>query len=82
LIARALIGGLGTGIGRYRAMLTLQRKMTMNKPETTSEATASEKLDWALHPRRSELDYGVAVKDPFVQGDRPGLGIKPDRKDR
>jgi hypothetical protein len=56
--------------------------MSMKNEKPSSETTASEKLDWALHPRRSELPYGVNVRDPFVKGDRPGLGIKPDRRDR
>jgi hypothetical protein len=43
-------------------------------------STASEKLDWALHPRRSELPYETQVKDPFEHGSRPGLGGQAEPK--
>ena len=46
-----------------------------SRPRTpTRTGTATERLEWSLHPRRSESPYGVAIDDPFVEGDRPGLG--------
>lgn len=44
------------------------------KPKEVSVPTASDRFDWALHPRRSELPPADHVEDPFKRGARPGLG--------
>lgn len=33
--------------------------------------SSSERLDWALHPRRSEFEPGTRVRDPFEYASRP-----------
>lgn len=55
---------------------------------TNERASASDKLSWALHPRKPELRAGNHLPtDPFDRGtsdrgDRPGLGSHSDRKSK
>lgn len=62
------------------AITALNELVGLIAPQSSTEPTATERLEWSLHPRRSESPYGVAIDDPFVEGDRPGLGSKPDRQ--
>jgi hypothetical protein len=56
-------------------VLPWKRRMSEQKPkQVNSVPTASDRFDWALHPRRSQLAPDVRVKDPFEHGNRPGLG--------
>lgn len=43
----------------------------------TKRPTATEKLEWHLQPRRSELPDDLRVEDPFTNGGRPGIGGAP-----
>lgn len=62
-------------------VLTWSQDMSGQKiDKTRSEPSASDRFDWAINPRRSELDPGVYVKDPFDRGDRPGLGGSIDQR--
>jgi len=46
----------------------------------SSVPTASDRFDWAIRPRRTELPPDVYVEDPFDRGDRPGLGGSSDQR--
>lgn len=67
----ALTAALGFGV--WKVTVWWRSRVPVNSAKPLGRPTASQRLDWQLHPRRSELPYGMRVADPFASRNRKEL---------